>query len=260
MLDLHYVFMNSVRQEEVVYDKTKVQNWEFIMINSSAEILVNDSLREYPAHSAVLYNPGSICHIRSLNGTYSEHRISFSCDEPFLTSSFIPFATPFQLTYPDNIEDLLRLISYEHASSLPSRTYALAQYFNILMHKLHDSVFSEVTSPTHFDLIRLHDEIYLHPENDWNIADMAQKLNMSPRYLHYAYKNLFHISCINDVINSRINHAKRLLEHTNFTVAEIAYACGYNNVEHFSRQFRQQLDISPAEYRKKISSGNSANQ
>lgn len=251
MLDLHYIFLNSTRQEEIIYDNPRVSDLELMVINTPSKIWVNGTLCEVPGHSAVLFTPGQYCCIHSIDGTYSEHRISFSCDEAFLTASFIPFGVPFHLQHPDNITDLLQLISFEHASALPSRTFALTQFFNILLHKLHDSVFSQVTSPAHFDLIRLHDEIYLHPETDWNIADMAQKLNMSPRYLHYAYKELFHISCINDVINSRVSHAQRLLEHTNFTVAEIAYACGYNNVEHFSRQFRQQTGIAPGEYRKK---------
>lgn len=51
---------------------------------------------------------------------------------------------------------------------------------------------------------------------------------------------------LNDV---RITEAKRLLIETDRTIAEVAFAVGYNSIPHFNRVFRQQASLTPTEYR-----------
>lgn len=51
---------------------------------------------------------------------------------------------------------------------------------------------------------------------------------------------------LNDV---RITESKHLLKETDRTIAEIAFAVGYNSIPHFNRVFRQLADSTPTEYR-----------
>ena len=81
---------------------------------------------------------------------------------------------------------------------------------------------------------------------------MAETLSISPGYLQMIYKKSFGTSCMEDVINSRIRLAKEYLIHGPHTVAEVAYRCGYHNVEHFSRQFRQITGFTPKKFHKQI--------
>ena len=48
----------------------------------------------------------------------------------------------------------------------------------------------------------------------------------------------------------RLDEAKRLLENTSLTIENIALDCGFNSVRTFYRQFQEQYQITPAEYRK----------
>jgi 2-isopropylmalate synthase len=43
--------------------------------------------------------------------------------------------------------------------------------------------------------------------------------------------------------------ARTLLRNSSMTVENIAYAAGYQNVEHFNRQFKKKFGITPVEYR-----------
>ena len=43
--------------------------------------------------------------------------------------------------------------------------------------------------------------------------------------------------------------ARSLLRNGTMTVENIAYESGYQNVEHFNRQFRKLYDMTPLEYR-----------
>ena len=62
---------------------------------------------------------------------------------------------------------------------------------------------------------------------------------------------------MDDVIISRIRLAKEYLMHGSYTVAEVAFRCGYNNVEHFCRQFKQKTGLTPGRFRNHVTSPNS---
>lgn len=74
---------------------------------------------------------------------------------------------------------------------------------------------------------------------------MAQQLHLSEGYLQTIYKNAFGLSCMDDCIRARIRLAKDQLLYTEKTVVSVAEFCGYRNVEHFCRQFKQCTGLSP---------------
>ncbi|NLA85331.1 MAG: helix-turn-helix transcriptional regulator, partial [Clostridiales bacterium] len=47
----------------------------------------------------------------------------------------------------------------------------------------------------------------------------------------------------------RISKALVLLRETDKKVIDICYECGFNNVNHFNRVFKQRVGISPLTYR-----------
>ena len=101
------------------------------------------------------------------------------------------------------------------------------------------------------ELLWLRIRIWLHPETDLSIDDMARQLNISQTYLHRIYKNRFGISAKEDVICARIEKAKQLLLSSGASVNEIAEQCGYHEASHFMRQFRDRVGITATGYRKK---------
>lgn len=60
------------------------------------------------------------------------------------------------------------------------------------------------------------------------------------------HTNRTFIELLNDV---RLSHAARLLINTNYTVAEIGYMCGFNNLSYFNRVFRRKNGCTPRELR-----------
>ena len=51
------------------------------------------------------------------------------------------------------------------------------------------------------------------------------------------------------ITNIRLEKARRLLKSTNMSVNEIAYECGYDESSYFIRVFRQELGMTPQQYR-----------
>ena len=53
-----------------------------------------------------------------------------------------------------------------------------------------------------------------------------------------------------DIITSRLEKVKWLLENTSLTVAQIADKSGYSNTSHFIRQFSSRTGLTPSAYRR----------
>ncbi len=50
----------------------------------------------------------------------------------------------------------------------------------------------------------------------------------------------------------RISKAARMLQESNLSINEVAFACGFTNPYHFSRMFRRIMQVSPRNYRKSL--------
>ena len=80
--------------------------------------------------------------------------------------------------------------------------------------------------------------------------DIAKESGISKSYFQRLYRETFNTSCMDDIINARIERAKRLLENTDRQIGDIAIDCGYASVSQFMRQFRQKTGLTASEYRK----------
>ncbi len=86
------------------------------------------------------------------------------------------------------------------------------------------------------------------------LSDIANYVKFNPaslcRYFkHITGKTIF--DCLNDI---RIEHACRLLTHSNLTISQIAYEVGFNNLSHFNKRFKSVTKQTPTEYKKNIKS------
>ena len=103
------------------------------------------------------------------------------------------------------------------------------------------------------ELLCVRVEMLSSPEKEWTVELLAEKSRLSPSYFQGIYKKTFGISPINDLIKARVKKAESYLLSSNKKETEIADLCGYNNVEHFIRQFRRLKGISPSDFRRGIS-------
>ncbi|MBQ9807249.1 MAG: helix-turn-helix transcriptional regulator [Ruminococcus sp.] len=205
-------------------------------------ILYNDTVRrEYAAEDAgmicdwVCFTPGS--------------------DAEFLDSLELMFNRPFRTGDPQLVSGLIRSIGSEFYSLSSRRTKMLDSLMRLL---LVNAEFTpdrrqsgqQTAEPHYSSLIDLRAKIYRNPQLKWNVDTMAADVNMSRSYLQHIYREVFGVSCISDVINGKIEKAKEILSETSCTVSQVASMCGYDNEEHFMRQFKKIVGMTPTRYRK----------
>lgn len=94
------------------------------------------------------------------------------------------------------------------------------------------------------------DYVLKHFREDIFIRDLASQLNLSEnsfsRYFSQRTRKTF-TAFVNEV---RLNEACRLLVENRKSVSEICFSCGFNNIAHFNRQFREIYHANPLQFRK----------
>lgn len=80
-------------------------------------------------------------------------------------------------------------------------------------------------------------------------AEIATASAVSVRTLNHLFQQDLGMSPMHVLLEFRINHACRLLRHTDLTIDQIAEDCGFPNRYYLSRMMKQVRSISPAAYR-----------
>jgi len=225
--------------------------WLLVFTKTPARFWVEGELREYPPYCAVLYRPGQKVYYRAAGERFVNNWIRFITDEPFVTEAPVPCGVPFPLDDPDYCHKLFELLVIEHNFNKDCKESSIKHLLRTLFNKLLESCFHTVITPQHYNLLKLRVAIQNNPEENWTVARMADMLKISPGYLQTIYKKTFGISCMDDVIQNRVRLAKEYLYYGSLSVAEVAFRCGYRNVEHFSRQFKRMTGLTPREYQKR---------
>lgn len=86
-----------------------------------------------------------------------------------------------------------------------------------------------------------------------NIEQYASKCHMSTCWFINNFKKATHMTPTQYIVSLRIANAESLIDGTNYSIAEISSAVGYDNALYFSRLFRKHVGCSPTEYRKRSS-------
>lgn len=83
---------------------------------------------------------------------------------------------------------------------------------------------------------------------DIKIEEIAILINMNKSSFCRYFKSRTHKTCSQFLNEIRIAHACKLLVNANMTATQVCYETGYNNISHFSRQFKLITGTSTKDY------------
>lgn len=81
-----------------------------------------------------------------------------------------------------------------------------------------------------------------------DINALISKTPFSRTVFYELYQKFFHDSPKNDLIWARLHRSKELMANTDMKIYEIAAACGFENIGHFSRTFSKRFGYTPKNY------------
>jgi len=85
------------------------------------------------------------------------------------------------------------------------------------------------------------------------LDDMAREAGLSPTYLHSQFTRALGVTPREYLTQVRMARARELLAATRWPAAEVAQACGIENVPYFFTLFHRQTGLTPGEFRQKHS-------
>ncbi|MBR2283629.1 MAG: helix-turn-helix transcriptional regulator [Ruminococcus sp.] len=178
-----------------------------------------------------------------------------SGDSELLEAGEIALNTPLRFLDTELVSLLIRSMEEEFYSVSSRRAKLLEQMMKIILAKAGECRSSrepqQTADPHYSAMMELRERIYRNPQMKWNVDALAAAVNMSRSYFQHVYRDMFGVSCMSDVINGKIEKAKEILSETSCTVSQVAAMCGYDNEEHFMRQFKKIVGVTPTRYRKK---------
>ncbi|MDW3652332.1 MAG: AraC family transcriptional regulator [Bacteroidia bacterium] len=81
--------------------------------------------------------------------------------------------------------------------------------------------------------------------NPLQVEDLAKLSGMSSSTFKRKFKELYNSPPKRWIRHKRLEHAKALLQSSEKTVAEIAFACGFEDPSHFIRLYKNQYGLTP---------------
>ena len=99
-------------------------------------------------------------------------------------------------------------------------------------------------------VLKLIDSRYSEP---LGLDEMASAAGMGRTSFCRHFRRKMGVSPVTYLIRQRMGHARKELVETEDTISEVAFRCGFNNLSHFNRMFREHFGETPRDLRRKLS-------
>lgn len=83
---------------------------------------------------------------------------------------------------------------------------------------------------------------------EFDVTKLVNNIGMSQTVLYRKIKALTDLTITDLIKTTRLKHAAQLLAQNKLTIAEVAYAVGFNDRKYFSKEFKKQFGKTPSEY------------
>lgn len=141
--------------------------------------------------------------------------------------SALKYGVTDYLLKPVNRVELSNVITNIFKDKVEESYTDVSGQFQKILHYVHDHIGQEVT------LKHIADHMFLHPQ-----------------YIGQLFKSELNQTFTDYLTDERLKRAKNLLKNTNLKVYEVAQLSGYKSPKHFMSLFKQEVGLTPKEYRK----------
>ena len=233
----------------------------FLFFRSPTEVMIDGEYRKITEPSFFLYPKGKAQIYRSIGMDFVNDWMHFDREDAkeFFQSIDIPVNKLMVLQGAKDISAMIQDIRVESKQQGKYHKEVLNAKISGMFYKFSDIYHAEIKCSDKLNRYRhdfneIRNRIYaFQPDNlISNVNEISAGLNLSTSYFQHIYKQLFGVSVMSDIIRSRIEYACYLLSNNADSISEIAFRCGYENKEHFTRQFKEITGFTPRQYREKI--------
>ena len=158
-----------------------------------------------------------------------------------------------------SLDDIMRVYKLlDTLSSVKEGFYAVQQFMTILyelskskhIHVLATNSYAKVESESDSRrVLKVKNYIAKNYMDEIRLSTLADIAGMSPSAFSRFFKLHTGRNLSDYIIDMRLGYASRRLVDTSDGVAEICFACGFNNLSNFNRLFKKHKGCSPSKFR-----------
>lgn len=195
---------------------------------------------------------------KMLAGSHTfQYRIEDVLKHVTLINKYLPASTP---DIPRLIQHLFRSMKEEHTGYELVVTGLLYTFLGFIFQQglYHEAASLPLREHRRKRITQLKQTFQLidsQYQQPLTLTDLAQAANLSPNYFCRFFQKITHHSPIDYLNRYRIEMACLKLTHTNDSITEIAFSCGFNDVSYFIRLFRRYKETSPRKYKQLMKEG-----
>lgn len=151
----------------------------------------------------------------------------------------------YQWLYNQMIKELqLRRVNFEDAMTLNlQHIFLTINRYLREKDKIGTEMLAIIDHATHY--------FYENYNQNIVIEDYAKEHNVTSHWFTQSFKKITKSTPMQYIISLRITSAMNMLDNTDYSMARIAEAVGYDNPLYFSRIFKKHTGMSPSDYKKK---------
>ena len=266
------LYIAERRKKEFTYPihNHKVFELNFVEHASGVRRIVGDSNEVIGDYDLVLITGPDLEHVWEQNTCTSENireitvhfyfdlgEDGFLAHNPFFSLRKMLLEARKGLAF--SLDDIMRVYKLlDTLSSVKEGFYAVQQFMTILyelsksteMRTLASSSYAKVAVESDSRrVLKVKNYIAKNYTEEIRLNTLADIAGMSPSAFSRFFKLHTGRNLSEYIIEQRLGYASRMLVDTSNSVAEICYACGFNNLSNFNRIFKKKKNCSPTEFR-----------
>jgi len=251
----------SVRQKRMEVHRHDYA--ELFLLQGQGSVLIDFEDRPLSGRSLTVIGPGRVhaWQASKMTGLYTCFTQEFFdgagpppsalFDYPFMFGGELSSVIHLKPTEGAHVQGLFQDINCEFKNRQKLAVEMIRQQLRLLM--VHLSRLFAATSPALFPAVGLVKRFRQALESSFcastSVADYARALGVTTRHLNESLRLETGVTA-GDLIRARLLlEAKRLLLHSELTVAEVGYELGFEDPSYFSRFIRRELKTNPVEFR-----------
>lgn len=145
----------------------------------------------------------------------------------------------------------LKIETEEDKNGSKDMVYALLLELTVSLNRILNFEKQEM-SGTYKAMSEIKNYIDFHYMEDLSLNELSRRFFLQPNTISKNFSKVFGKN-INSYINSaRVTNAVRILEETEISITELSELVGYTSVNTFLRHFREKMNDSPLQYKKRF--------
>ena len=230
--------------------KSEFPYWDITYVTAgSARYTIDGKEYDLSAGDMLCLPPG---HIRSAR-TWKDNLMScFAVNFTLTNMRDRPARLPFPvINHIGEQHDLIHLFHemvFAWVNQPPLYLLKCRALFLLILFRLFEIfIYSVNSSNTDFRIKKIIRHIEKHYSEKLSVRKMAAILGLHPVYFGTLFKQETGMSMRRYLTQIRIKNAENMLRNGDYKVTEIAERCGYNDIFHFYKMFKQIYGFSPSE-------------